>query len=477
MSTSVADGMIRPRVLYITTSDLSIDAFSSSSVRINLKTPIIPQEGFSLAGALRSFGFNATAYNISEEQKNNVLCIRITYFEPIYIFNSKLNQVESNPKYTGETNKATYQKILKIKIPDGLYQSLEELFENLSSEEHYFLWSGVYTDIEEAAKNPTDKKFLLPLQLLWKETSSGFSVEPKPEFTSILARFTYNETLYFSEEFFHQIEKIEILHYDPETPDTQPKVAFNLYELLFTNNVDNQSSGMINSEFAGSVISKNPPDAIVFYILSYRIFGTLDTEYAPLSQINFHIWEEPYKQIDTSATPPKWQRQELPYISLPWKSFITPVINPTYFDVSCAGITTNSLTESGDRGNLLHRQFLGGAAQGLTSSFQEFNNPVYMTFDYRESVDYIQLNFESEKNLWYFYNMQFYLEFVFFEVKEEKDYEQPPFTPLIPEGDYTSSIQKYTNARNNLQPYANPLGRNGVVYFSQDDQRDKKRRR
>jgi hypothetical protein len=468
MTTSVADGMIRPRILYAATSHLSVDAFNSSSVRINLQKQIIPNEGFSLAAGLRSFGFNATAYNISEEQKNNILYLRLTYRNPLRKYVNGSQVVDSNSNYE---DRETYTIDQKIIIPDGLYQTLSELFELLSSSSGglYFLWSGIYTDPENGPNEPYNLDYQIPLTLKWEETSYGFSIAPLRNNIDIYPKHG-GENMY---EYIHQLEKIEILRFDPT--NTTEKKSLRLYDLLFTNIVDNQSVGMNQSEYANSVISKNPPDSIVFLIDKYEEADTSLVNYFPLQNLDFDILEMPFKQIDSSQQ--KWQLSQLPYRSLPWKSFSTPIINPLFFDVICGGITTNSLTEQGDQSNLLHRQFLGGAAEGLTSSFQEFSTLIYMRFDYRESIDHLELSFKSENDLWYFYNMQFYLEIVFFEVPEEQAEEQQIFVPPIQEEEFTNAIQNYTNARSNLQSYSNPIGRQGVVFFSQSENRDKKRRR
>jgi hypothetical protein len=67
-----------PITLYISSDD--IDFFQSSSrITMPLSQTLFPDEGYVLQYGLRSIGFNAAAFNITEQQKNNRLLFAMTY--------------------------------------------------------------------------------------------------------------------------------------------------------------------------------------------------------------------------------------------------------------------------------------------------------------------------------------------------------------------------------------------------------------
>jgi hypothetical protein len=119
VSVSELDKMVRPKSIYVTSDLLPFDA-DASTATYGLQEPIMAQDGFDLVFGVRSFGFNASATNISYRQRNNTLLFEITYFPPIYVYtgdgfnlNPSRNTIES--------------KTFKIIYPDGLY-TIEELF-------------------------------------------------------------------------------------------------------------------------------------------------------------------------------------------------------------------------------------------------------------------------------------------------------------------------------------------------------------
>lgn len=421
---SLANNMIRPRILYLSTESAT-DAFDSSSVRFNLPDAIYPQDGFSLVAGLRSFGFNATAWNISEEQKNNRLSIDVVYYtgsdQVPYSLPPPFTFFEANPLPSGSTVTVKYRLI----IPEGLYQSMDELCEVLSGStgETYFLDTRFKiepkSDIHQISQ-------LVGFSLQWQTTSFGFQIFPQKINSSIYSHFQdLAGVINPVTEFTPFIQSITI---SPQ--DGYPK----LFNLLFTNNISPTSPSVpiYATEKYGA---KNPPAGIQFLISKPVPTPDSPTDtYSPYSEIFYDIREignEAY--LDSSNN--KYQLFNLEYKSLPWKSFSTPRINPLYLDVACQGIPTNNLTAQGLAGNLLHRQFLNGANQGLEGLYQEFNVPVWTRLENRDQITQMTFDFSTENDLWTFYNMSFYLELVFFEVEEEKNqtvatYEPPGDDPL-----------------------------------------------
>lgn len=445
-NSNLANGMVRPRILYIATGD-SIDAFDSSSCRINLSDSIMPEDGFSLVAGLRAFGFNAQAWNISEEQQNNRLDLKLTYQEAEYIFDATSGTYLPNQSYP-----QNYQADVTIVIPEGLYQSLEELFEILSKSDGglYLLPSGFLVD-PLAPSN--DIQNIIPMLLIWKQTSYGFTIEIAPNGVEILSKEPITGNQYTALQINEFLRSIEIL----------PNVEYPLlFQMLFTNNVQDCSPSVPHHQ-KNKQASKNPPNGILFTIDDPEPISTLSDTYTPWSRVTYDLAELGNEQfLDSSQD--HYQLDFLPYRSLPWKSFSTPKINPDYLDIACTGLPTNSLTSEGLGSNLLHRQFLNGANQGLEGMWVQFHSPIWHRLENKDQINALTFQFSTEKNRWLFFNMSFSIEIVFFEVPAENT-EIPLFQ--APEGDqYSHILQQYTNSHSNPMQFLYPDNRLEDVSFS-----------
>ena len=461
---SIANQMIRPRILYVTT-EKSNDAFNSSSCRVNLPDAIVPEDGFTLVAGLRSFGFNACAWNISEEQKNNRFIYQLTYKEPEFLYNpNNTPQLTQNPNYS-PTQTNYFTETVQVIIPDGLYQSLDELFTFLSRTdgECCFLKSGYERSFTEGAIDPSDITNFVSIPVLWKETSYGFSIELANSKSQIFSKYLIEGNEILSSQLASQIDSV-FIGPDPDSP--------NFWNLLFTNNIQNMSPST-PSYLRNKNGTINPPQGITFQIFDIvESIQNTRPSWAPLGEYNYHIIENGNEQnIDSSSG--KYQIPTLPFHSIPWKSFSTPRLSPLYLDVACQGLSTQNLTNYGLAGNIFHRQFLSGANQGLEGIFQEFAYPIWYRLENRDQITQLTFSFTSESNLWVFYNMNFYLEIVFFEVLEEKTDSYVPYVPPSNPDILTDFIQKYARNGANPRSFADPSGGEGVVYFSQEKKRRK----
>ena len=231
---SVANGMIRPRILYVTTEKV-IDAFDSSSCRINLPDTIYPEDGFTLVAGLRSFGFEASAWNISEEQRNNRIRLTLIY-TPAQILKSGYQNPVIDPIIVDQD----------IVIPDGLYQSLDELFEVLSGSlgTYYTLKTGYYKDPWVSLEDQTDLNKMLLLPMKWKVESYGFSIAPDVIPTTVNAKYTADNGQEFPpSQIYPRLVKI-VINPTPTSPQ--------LFNLLFTNNVQDSSPSIPVSDRTGT---------------------------------------------------------------------------------------------------------------------------------------------------------------------------------------------------------------------------------
>jgi len=448
---SVANGMIRPRILYVTTEKV-VDAFDSSSCRINLPDSIYPEDGFTLVAGLRSFGFEASAWNISEEQRNNRIRLNLTY-TPAEILQSGYPNPQTAPILVEKD----------IIIPDGLYQSLEELFEVLSGSTgtFYTLLTGYYKDPWVSLENQTDLNKMILLPIKWKVESYGFSIGLETTSEQVSSKYkALNDQEYGATQIFPRLVKI-IISPTPSSPQ--------LFNLLFTNNVQ-ESSPSIPVSDRHKLGSQNPPGAIQFTLSNFSPDIFQKSFYRPYGTYTYDLEEFGNSYLDTANG--LYQMSSLPFSNMPWKSFSTPRLSPLYLDISCQGLPTMNLTGDGLAGNILHRQFLPGSNLGLEGIYQEFNQPIWYRLENRDQITQLIFDFKTESNKWRFYNMNFYLEIVFFEVEEEKAY-MDTFNPPSNPDQLTDFVQQYSRNAGNPHGFADPTGRSGTVYFSQDRKRRK----
>lgn len=127
MSNNKATEMIRTRKIYLTSDDVP-DYGDVSNFTYTLRDPVYAQDGFSLVFGVTEIGFNATATNISGNQKNNSLKFIVEYLEPDYLVSSYNPSANQSTAFTFITNPNAGNVIEKeyiIYYPDGLYNTLD----------------------------------------------------------------------------------------------------------------------------------------------------------------------------------------------------------------------------------------------------------------------------------------------------------------------------------------------------------------
>lgn len=404
MSTAATEE--RKRTLYI--SSENVDWFTSSDrVQISLNQSIVPDDGYLLAYSLKSIGFNSTAMNISEKQKNNKLSFELKYDtsqveyymekedgpdQPITAFLSVLD---------ANTPKIPTTKIVTINIPDGNY-TLSDLFYYLSTTNNPTICipSGFYYDYNEDIE---DIDNIIPIQMTWVETISGFGIELNTDYIDT-SRYvvTYDnpngvDTRDIS-VLYPKLTSISIIPHE-----TDPI----LFQMLFTN---------LNTEYEHTPISilpgglkkgLNPHNGVCFQfdMEFYRpdllqkiyvkelgnehLYDTYNAIYPNSMNINFHNYLAYYK----------------------------PVLDPTYVDIIIS-LPNSAMDERGHR-NILTRLFTLGSKQGGSSFFQMWEQPKVTILSGMSGFSSITINIESQANKWNFFNLEFSIELEISEFKEE----------------------------------------------------------
>jgi hypothetical protein len=454
--------LYRPRRLYITSEDVS-DFDNAGSCRFILKEPILPAEGFKLVYGLSSFGYAATAYNISKVQKNNVLCFKLSYRTPSYQVNSD-NTITAIPSETKEC----YQKVV---IPDGYYGTLEELLGALSNMTVTQVKSGLKVDVtKDSVTDSTRLQSIpnesinqandIPFIILYQATNGGFQISVSlPEEPQMINDY-YDLTTGFHYQAFQVNNIPEILYIVPGDEDSR-----GLYNLLFTNENDQPNKPLnIRTDLAQN--GNNPPNSIVFYLecpLQYDsaitnptdyIDPNFDFQYFALTgdqdhtELALKFVQDPFDGSHTSASTSAKTNVFVIYANTPFQSFYPPRLFPLYVEVD-TNLETQNLTVDGYASNLLCRHFPLGADQGALSFFQSWDNPVmHHARSSRHTIDGIKIDFSSERDKWSFFNLTFFLEIVFYEMVEEE--ELPQFDNQlfqIPSEDaMTSQLQQYSGS-------------------------------
>lgn len=421
---SVAPKQERIRTLYI--SSENVDYFDSSErITINLQHSVIPEEGYNLYYALKSIGFNSTAMNISNHQKNNWIRYVITqdWTEVTHKIVRPTDPVEQALYTSGfKFEEITVAdriptRTVDIQIPDGHY-TLHSLFEYLSTayadrssptSSPYIIPSGFYHDYEKVLQPDGsmyyDVQNMIPLKLLWSETPSGFQIEllkqnTAPDKLTYMYGVTDEETLLHVEKLFPNISVFSI----------EPHPTFpSLFNTLFTN---------YNSEYSNTPISTpsktgiNPPHAIDFHITRPEGDGAYPLKWQDLkisergNEKNYNI---PDKKFPTDDL--------VNYHN--YVAYYKPVLDPVYVDVEIS-LPNPSMDEKGEK-NRLARIFTLGAKDGNSSLFQQWHNPKQVVISGNSGFSSITLDFISQANKWNFFNLEFTIELDICEMMEEYD--------------------------------------------------------
>lgn len=450
--------LIRPRSVYISTDDV-LDFSDASSFKINLQEQITAEEGFDLVWGLRSVGANMTAYNISSRLGNNSFIIRTSYIQPNYIY-LELFGYDNNPD-AGQT----ITRDITVVIPDGLYNSLDELFDMLSNsnEINYFLDSGYLVNERDDENDFLNR---VPMNLLWKKTSGGFSISPQSNTISVANHYvSLDGDNLTANDVNLRLSRIMLLP-DP----THPKFWHQMFQ-----NKDGNLPNVPPSSFSQfQYIGINPPNGISFTIQPtepppHTNPVTIE-EWIPFSTVSYFVAEVGNENHYNNFIG-NYPNTTLQYFNLPYRCYFTPVFHPLFVDF-CSSLSSKSVTKEGHKKGILIRQFITGGENGVTSLYNYFNTPVWNIVE-TPVVSTISIDLSAEKDLWDFYNMNFVIELIFFEIERGTVRQQDSISYSIPP---TDVIQESLRHRFQSRYAPQPTGEHHGVYLMGDDTSKLKKR-
>lgn len=452
--------IIRPRSVYVSTDDV-LDFSDASSFKINLQEQIVAEEGFDLVWGLRSIGANMTAYNISARLANNTFIIRCTYIRAGY-------EPAAMPIGSFDASATAGQQFnvdVRVVIPDGLYNSLDNLFDVLSNSNdvNYFIDSGYMVDFFDDPNNYLNR---VPLKLIWKKTFGGFSISPEPNTISVINHYEdIAGNPLTANDVFDRLFKVLLLP-DPD----HPKFWYQMFYNKDGNLPNVPPSSLSQFQYTGL----NPPNGISFTIQETfppaHAPPNFIEQWVPLSIMSYYVAElgNESSYNNSNATYPN---PGLPFFSLPYRAYFTPIFHPLFIDFS-SSLSSKSVTKEGHKKGILIRQFITGGDNGVTSLYNYFNTPVWNVVD-SPVVSTLSVDLSAESNLWDFYNMSFVIELIFFEVERSTVKTQESISYAIPP---TDVIQESLRHRFQSRYAPQPTGEHHGVYLMGDDSSRLKKR-
>lgn len=473
----LTNSIIRPKRLYLTSEDIE-DFNSSAACRFTLKESISAEEGFRLVYGLKSFGYIATANNISERQENNRLHFQLAYWPPLYHIQGGL--IVENPE-SGDMKVQDYEII----IPDGFYPTLDDLFRVMNDPKINMIPSGVKVLVDDDTPRigqtisaPND----IPLLIVWSVEQYGYSVTMQLG----LDQEIYND---YSEggghyQAYEMNPRLIYLDIIPGGEKSQ-----NLYKILFTNE-NSQRDVPANIPASLPFRGPNPPGRVRLFMnfpFSYQEDLTNPADFIdPMFGATFS-WKfngiDDALNTDQFLRPPEttstYECYSFGYSNLPLQIWYAPRLFPLYIEIS-SSLETQNLTVDGYASNLLLRHFPMGSENGAKSFFQSWDQPLFHHMrSARNQIDGIKLEFNSESNKWDFYNLNFFIEFMIYEIPD--DDELPTFddsTFAVPTEDaMTASLQQYSNKFHDPFPIHSSGSQSGVLRLGSSRSGELKKRR
>jgi hypothetical protein len=453
--------LIRPRSVYISTDDVE-DFSDSSSFKVNLQQQITAEDGYDLVWGLRSIGINATANNICTRLKNNSILCRLTYTPAEFIPGGAPDTWIVNPS----VDNIVVERV--IYFPDGLYNSLDDLFDMLSNtnEQNYIFPSGYYIDRNESQQSFRN---IVPINLLWKRSSGGgFTIAPQDNSTSI--KNDYEDVVsnihYRADQVSQHLIQIVIAPNQLGGTTENNKLWFK----LFYNTESTEKNVPPSVAPPNYRTGINPPNGIAFNMIK-SIPTTATDSWTPFSEIVYSVVEIGNEGIYNDYIG-NYPNPELTYYSLPYRSYFTPILHPLYIDFT-SSLSSLSMTKEGFKKGILLRQFINGGDNGVTSFYQHFDSPVWNIVE-SPVLSSIDIDLSSQSDLWDFYNMSFVIEFMFFEVEKEQLKSVDQVAYLIPP---TDNVQEAIRHRFQSKFPFQQSGEHSGVYLLDDSTKLKKRRR
>lgn len=388
--------MINVRSLYISSTDITNYTDNSSNV-FYLKSPIRPLENNTLHFAIRSLGYDASVTNISSKQQNNFLSFVVKYkrAEKRYVENQFIDNILPG----------SYIRNYKIFIPDGLYSTLDNLFEYLNSS-NVFIPSGINEDATKPEfyvnTNGDYVKNMIGVKMFFSTTLYGFEISIKFDKTYAKNIYQQNDDIFTLVEVNDTIESIS-LH------DSNDDL---LYKQLFTcYNRERDHIPCICPSFSLQYDDRNPPYNILFNITynSSILLSEID-----LSNYANYYYEGNTKFINAISN---FQSNILYEINYPLQIFNHPSLNPNFIDIT-SNLLSDNISIDGNSRSLLIRHFPIGNNNGSNSYYIQYDNPSFKSFASNKNVlDSIEIKFSSEDNKWDFYNIKFLIEILIGEVE------------------------------------------------------------
>lgn len=463
-SVSAASKMIRPVQLFLSTEDAE-EYSDASRVAITLRDQLMAQDGFKLVYGLRSFGYNTNVMNVSQAQRNNVLRIQVTYLTPLKQYDSVSQAIINFPNANTQSIKTH-----DILLSDGNYNTLTSLFSALNEQIKLQVDSGWL------------KNYLLPEanQIPQNRTSFGFqfnvvdnryiTLSLKAVDMNVMNGYVDDNDIEIAAwDFAHKIVRFEILPH-PEKPE--------LYNQLFFNEISTRDRPISLPSYVNGT-GYNPPDGIAFVInaTSYKSYNTGGADHTvggdnfELSSSN--VWETVVWDIvelgnehivDTAND--IYPNEVQIYQNLDYVGYHVPFIHPFYLDISTS-LENANVTSTGEHKNLLHRQFVVGAKDGASSFFQNWESPIYHILD-SKYISTLEIKFESQMNRWNFFNMEYAVELIIFEIEDDSytpDFVEPAFV-MPGEDALTTQVRQYTNSIQNPYPILGSGQQRKAVVFN-----------
>lgn len=390
----------RVRSIYLSSENIP-EYTSSDRVNIYLGSNVAAEEGYDLAYGIRSLGFNSTAFNISEGQKNNRLVFR-RYVDQTYVTRvvqyDYLNNVNTHRDLTADqrTNLPTSYTD-DIIVPDGHY-TFEDLLAYLSDSDLTVISSGFVND---PAKDWRDQSNMIQIEFSWTATVGGFTIGLKNAQNTTPTRLTDPLTAV----------DYDIRNYSPflQGVSIEPHIRYpGLFDILFTNFNSTVESIPISTPPSVSRRGLNPPAGIYFHMametdIVTPVVPAVLAEVIPFS-FTGNITELGNETIYDTALGIFPSKYKTSY----YTAYSRPRLEPVYVDISIS-LPNPSIDERGHR-NILSRIFTLGSDKGNTSMFQYWDTPKMNVLDGISSFNNIQLEFSSESDRWNFFNLEFSIE-------------------------------------------------------------------
>jgi hypothetical protein len=445
--------MIRPRLLYVSTEDVR-PYEDAQQVTISLRDQITAEDGFKLVYGVRSFGFDTNVMNISVKQNNYQLDFECSYKNANEEYQNGIVVTVPGDNFT--------TKIFTIQLSDGNYTTVDNLFEEINFQISNVVESGWLRDITKDKNFPTN---VIPFTLQFLKTKNNqFTIDINNVIIDTLESYTFGGVTYPAYDFANPLASITI----QPTPGSP-----GLFNLLFTNKESSIPNKPVCLPSFSLQTGKNPPDGIEFLIdlATYRTYGqdvtTLGQDVINVAEtIIYYLKEKGNEDLINTFEGIYPIDNYLDLANLPYISYQLPDIFPIYLDVKST-LENNNLTKEGLAKNLLLRQFIIGGSDGNNSFLQTWDTPIYHILDSR-SITSLELKFESEGDKWNFFNLQFALELIVFEVEDEvavPDFQEPVFV-MPGEDGLTNAINRYSNSVQNPMALAGSGQSKRVVAYN-----------